>query len=178
MRNRNLMVLGISAVLILVVVLFSFLPQSKRVVETISDSAPIETAQPVQQPVPDQTEEPAETAASDPQPLASEKPVADAYLLVTVAGMLYEPIPIYEETDYTVRRGEMENVIHVTPDSVSMKSSTCDNQDCVLQGTVSLENMTKRVLGNMIICLPNEVTLELYTPEGLAELVLQMEGAQ
>ena len=117
-----------------------------------------------------------ETAAVEP---TETQTVADAYLLVTVAGVLYEPVPLYEEGEYTIRRGEeYENVIHVTPDSVYMKSSTCDNQDCVDQGIVSLDNMKNRVLSNMIICLPNEVTLELYTPEGLAEVILAMENGQ
>ena len=61
----------------------------------------------------------------------------------------------------------MSNTIHVTPDSIWMEHSTCDNQDCVMQGTVSLDNMETRVLSNMIICLPNEVVLELHTPETL-----------
>lgn len=46
-----------------------------------------------------------------------------------------------------------------------MKSSSCDNQACVHQGIVTLENMSTRVLQNMIICLPNEVVLSLLTPE-------------
>jgi hypothetical protein len=58
-----------------------------------------------------------------------------------------------------------------------MKSSTCDNQDCVLQGTVSLENKYERVLGNMIICLPNEITLELFTPQELVQVLLQSFSA-
>ena len=52
-----------------------------------------------------------------------------------------------------------------------MKSSTCDNQDCVKQGVVTLENMEERLLGNMIICLPNQVTLSLYTTEELLALL-------
>ena len=61
-------------------------------------------------------------------------------------------------------------MIHVTADSIAMASSTCDNQDCVKQGTVSLDNKDTRVLQNMIICLPNGVTLELLTPEEVEEL--------
>ena len=101
---------------------------------------------------------------------------AKAFLVVQVAGQMYEPIPLYEEGRYTVTRGEMTNVIEVTPDSVRMHESTCDNQDCVEQGVVSLENKDRRVLQNMIICLPNEVVLELYTPEELTALLLEMAG--
>ena len=67
-------------------------------------------------------------------------------------------------------------MIEVTPTSVKMYESTCANQDCVRQGTVSLENYKQRVLQNMIICLPNEVMLELYTAEELAALLRNMTG--
>ena len=61
--------------------------------------------------------------------------------------------------------------MHVTPTSVNMAASTCDNQDCVEQGVVSLSTMDDRVLGNMIICLPHQVTLELYTVEEMNALM-------
>ena len=160
MRNRNLLVLIIVLLVVAVVAAVGFLmPQEKRT------ATPDATLQPEVQSN--------DTPLADSEP---EKKLADAYLLVTVGGTLYEPIAIYEEGSYTIRQGDdTENVIHVTPDSVTMESSTCDNQDCVLQGTVTLENMTERVLANMIICLPNEVTLELHTPETLAEVLVQLE---
>ncbi len=99
-----------------------------------------------------------------------------AYLVVTVAGQMYEPIKLTEEGKYSITRGEMVNEVAVTADSVTMHASTCDNQDCVLQGTVSLENRADRVLQNMIICLPNEVVLELYTEEEVTALLLSMVG--
>ncbi len=99
-----------------------------------------------------------------------------AFLVVSVAGEMYEPIPLDGKARYTVTRGDKVNVIEVTEDSVTMHSSTCDNQDCVLQGTVTLENREGRVLKNMILCLPNEVVLELYTPEEIAALLLDMAG--
>lgn len=99
---------------------------------------------------------------------------ATAYLVVTVAGQMYEPIKLEEEGRYSIKRGDMVNEVAVTKDSVTMHASTCDNQDCVLQGTVSLENRADRVLQNMIICLPNEVVLELYTEEEVVDLLLSM----
>ena len=101
---------------------------------------------------------------------------AKAFLVVQVAGQMYEPIPLYEEGRYTVKRGDLVNTIEVTPDSIKMHASSCDNQDCVEQGVVSLDNKDQRVLQNMIICLPNEVVLELYTPEELTALLLEMAG--
>ena len=51
-----------------------------------------------------------------------------------------------------------------------MEDSTCANHDCIDQGIVTLENRKERILGNMIICLPNQVCLQLYTPEEILAL--------
>ena len=89
-----------------------------------------------------------------------------AYLVVTVGDTKYSPLPIYREAVYQLHQSDgRDNVVHVTHDSVYMESANCDNQDCVKQGTVNLINKEARVLGNMIICLPNQVVLELMTPE-------------
>ncbi len=128
------------------------------------------TAEPAATPAAESTATsvPAVTAA----PSATRAP-AEAYLVVTAGGVMYEPIPLHEAGRYTIRQGEeMVNVIEVSRTSICMYSSTCDNQDCVEQGVVSLENRADRVLQNMIICLPNEVALELYTPEEVTDLLL------
>ena len=70
---------------------------------------------------------------------------------------------------------EAVNTIHLTPEGVYMEDSTCQGHDCVQQGEVTLDNRNERILGNMIICLPNQVTLQLYTPEELLEM---MKGQQ
>jgi len=175
MRNRNLWVLGIALVLIAAVCIAAFLIPQQRI---LTDDAPVlPTADPADAGAQDSAPEPTEAASTETGPSETAPAIADAYLLATVRGVLYEPIPLYSEGSYTIRQAEAnaENVIHVTPDSVYMESSTCDNQDCVLQGTVTLDNMKERVLGNMIICLPNEVTLELYTPEDLVSVLTQMQ---
>ncbi|MDL2318807.1 NusG domain II-containing protein [Eubacteriales bacterium OttesenSCG-928-A19] len=103
---------------------------------------------------------------------------AAAYLLVTVRGMQYEPIPLDQEADLTLRKKETgdENVIHITPESVGMASSTCDNQDCVEQGTITLQNRHTRILQNMIICLPNEVILEMVTADEVEAMLVTPHG--
>ncbi len=93
-----------------------------------------------------------------------------AYLVLSVGNTRYHPLPIFKETSYRLRQADgRENVFHVTLDSVHMESATCDNQDCIKQGTVNLENRDARVLRNMIICLPNQVVLELITPQEAGE---------
>lgn len=191
MNKRNLLVLSIAAALIIIVALLAFLlpgahvPTQDAPSLTDSSSAPVsETAAPAaaQDAEPAASEAPADAAPSeqeaDSSPASAEEAppaeLAKAYLLVTVQGQLYQPIPLYGEETYRVTQGDgVENVIHVTPDSVWMESSTCENQDCVLQGTVTLDNSSTRILGNMIVCLPNQVALELYSLEELTELVTQ-----
>lgn len=104
---------------------------------------------------------------------------AKAYLLVTVGGVTYQPIPLQGEGEFSLTQGDsgMVNTVHVTPDSVWMAESTCDNQDCVDQGVVALDTMDDRVLGNMIICLPHQVTLELYTAEEMNAIIASLEEA-
>ena len=136
---------------------------SKKAEET----APVTVTSPsgeTSTPVPEDSEEP--QATFDPSTIK-------AWLLVTAGSITYQPIPLIEEGEYSVIQEETgaENVIHVTTESVDMKSSTCENQDCVKQGVVSLDNRDSRLLGNMIICLPNQVTLELYTTEELIQML-------
>jgi len=158
MKRKNWLVVLLAIALIAAVfALAALLPQNR----TISPQAPAisPTAAPTQD---------AQTAAPSAEPAATETPAVSAYLVLTVQGMMYEPLPLAGEGSFTIKQDEnTTNTIHVTPDSVWMEHSTCDNQDCVDQGTVSLDNMSTRVLSNMIICLPNEVVLELYTPETL-----------
>ena len=115
-------------------------------------------------------EAPAEEAGTSPKP-------AKGYVLVSTAtrsGWL--PLPEEGEYAYHLKQvlsdgSEAENVIHLTPDGVYMEDSTCENHDCVGQGEVTLENRDERILGNMIICLPNQVYLQLFTPEEVLEMV-------
>jgi len=157
MKKQNLLVLGIAILLIAAVAVFAAVAPQNR---TISENAPsvLTTEEPAAEP------QMAGTPAAEP----TELPPAEAYLVVSVRGNLYEPMPLAGEGSFTIKQDEnTTNTVHVTPNSIWMEHSTCDNQDCVDQGTVSLENMGSRVLSNMIICLPNEVVLELHTAETL-----------
>ena len=178
--KKNLIVIAALVLLVAAVALTAMLlkPELNPTLGTLEADP---TATPVATEVPVVTEAPAADAAATEAPAAEttaneglDSLNADAYLVVSVAGMMYEPIPLVEEGRYSIRRGDLVNVIEVTPTSIKMHESSCDNQDCVEQGTVSLENYKQRVLQNMIICLPNEVVLELYTTEELAQLMLSM----
>ena len=120
------------------------------------------TAAPEATAAPEVTDVPEATATPD---LSQVK----AFLVVTVGDKTYQPIPLTEEGYYRFRHGDCINIVHVTPTSIDMHEANCDNQDCVEQGEVTLENKDTRILGNRIICLPNQVTLQLYSRDELMD---------
>lgn len=162
--------------------------------ETITVT-PMVTDAPTKTPTEAPTEEPtateASTEAETAEAEATDAPTETvkaasvvqepkAYLLVIIGDAVYQPVPLTGDGDYTVTQKAIgaENKIHVTAESIQMSSANCDNQDCVDQGEVSLSNREERLLGNMIICLPNNVTLELLTPAEAEELIAQANAQQ
>ena len=92
-------------------------------------------------------------------------------------------LPEEEAYSFTVKRTtadgtEMSNTITITPEGVYVSEADCDNQDCVDEGMVTLENKETRVLGNAILCLPHQLLVELFTTEEMQELLDAQEGAQ
>ena len=67
------------------------------------------------------------------------------------------------------------NTLRLMKNGFAMDSSTCDNQDCVMQGEVTLENKDQRVLKNAVLCLPHDVIVELYSTAELNALLEQAE---
>ena len=97
---------------------------------------------------------------------------AEAYLLMKTSSRIYAPIPLNEENSFRiVQRNGDYNTVHIGINSFYMEDSNCENHDCVKEGTVTLDNMHTRVLYNMIVCLPHQLSLEMITPEE-AEAVL------
>ena len=102
---------------------------------------------------------------------------AKGYVLVTTATQSgWLALPEEGESSFPLRQvkpdgTEALNIIHLTPNSVYMEDANCENHDCLQQGEVTLENRNDRILSNMIICLPNQVLLALYTPEEVLTLV-------
>ncbi len=136
------------------------------------------TPAPVATAVPSVSPEDAFTA----EPQATAEPAA-GYILLTVQSKDKYWLPLPSETAYTFpivqsaadgSGKQLENYLHITPNGMYMESASCDSQDCVHQGEVTLENKDTRILYNMIICLPNQVVAELYTPDE----ILAMMNAQ
>lgn len=142
--------------------------------------APTATDAPEAAQTPEATAEPAATEA----PVATEAPEAtDApqsanmvgpmmpkqtekvrgHVIITVAGRQYgDPIPMDRDKIITVKQENGAiNRIHITPEYVEMESSTCENQDCIGEGEVNVNTYKDRILSTYIICLPNQVTIEM-----------------
>ncbi len=173
MKKKDLTIILIVAVLAVVLLLVSqVLPKAGK--PSNAGTLPTHaTATDTPSPAPEATDSPSPspqasetaTAQAEPSPVPTLVP-AEAYLKVQVGNLVFEPVPLLEERDIDLtQRDGKQNVVRVTRGSIVMHSSNCDNQDCVHQGMVSLENRDKRVLQSMIICLPNQVVLELMNAE-------------
>ena len=124
---------------------------------------------------------PSDSPSSEAAPASTPVPARGYVLVTTATQMGFLPLP--ESEDYVFPLTQLrtdgtftENVIHLTPEGVYMESSTCENHDCIDEGIVTLENRKDRILGNMIICLPNQVTLQLLTPEEILPLLAANES--
>ena len=175
--KRNILwcnVLIVTALLLIVAVLLVVLRRNAPA--NVDANAPLLPLTATDAPTEAPTEVPTELATSTPEAAATPEITAtpdltqvEAFLVVTVGDKTYQPIPLTEEGYYRLRHGDCINIVHVTPTSIDMHEANCDNQDCVEQGEVTLENKDTRILGNMIICLPNQVTLQLYSRDELMD---------
>ena len=125
------------------------------------------TAAPAATEVPAATEAPKQVASVvGPMP-APQTAEVKGYVVITVGNRQYgDPIPMDRDKVITVRQSDgKENKVHITPEKVYMEHSTCENQDCVGQGEITLENYKTRILSTFVICLPNAVTIEMVPVE-------------
>ena len=129
---------------------------------------PEATAEPAATDAPDATEAPEATDAPQSanmvgpmMPKQTEK--VRGHVVITVAGRQYgDPIPMDRDKIITVKQENGAiNRIHITPEYVEMESSTCENQDCIGEGEVNVNTYKDRILSTYIICLPNQVTIEM-----------------
>lgn len=129
---------------------------------------PEATAEPAATEAPAATEDPEATDAPQSanmvgpmMPKQTEK--VRGHVVITVAGRQYgDPIPMDRDKIITVKQENGAiNRIHITPEYVEMESSTCENQDCIGEGEVNVNTYKDRILSTYIICLPNQVTIEM-----------------
>ena len=138
-------------------------PTAEVTAEPTAEPAAEVTAEPTAEP----TVEPAAApvAAGPMMPKRVEKVLG--HVVLTVGGRQYgDPIPMDRDKIITIRQENGEiNKVHITPDSVYMEYSSCENQDCVGQGHITMENYKTRILSTFVICLPNNVTIEMVPAE-------------
>ena len=105
-------------------------------------------------------------AAETEAPVAAEAtPAPSAYVFIIIDNRVWGIEALGEERDVTVDQGDgVVNVVHIMPDGYYMLSSTCDNQLCVSEGTVTVTNYQQRILGPCVYCLPHNLMLELVVP--------------
>lgn len=173
-RKDALIVAAVLVVAVLLLAVSRLLPKTdlsqKSAQETLAPDA-IEyldaTAAPAGTAAPVATEAPKQAASVvGPMP-APQTAEVKGYVVITVGNRQYgDPIPMDRDKVITVRQSDgKENKVHITPEKVYMEHSTCENQDCVGQGEITLENYTTRILSTFVICLPNAVTIEMVPVE-------------
>ena len=124
------------------------------------------TAAPEQAPTAEPDDKPQQAAMVGPMPRPQTQEVR-GHVVLTVAGRQYgDPIAMDRDKIITLKQEDGKiNKVHITPEKVYMESSTCDNQDCVQQGEIHVDTYQDRILGTYVICLPNNVTIEMVPAE-------------
>lgn len=85
---------------------------------------------------------------------------------IRVGGDLYETVPLSEDREIHIEQpGGEDNLVMIENGAVRMGYSSCANQLCVQQSEVTADNWARRSLGRSIICLPNQVLVELALSE-------------
>ena len=161
-------------------------PQPTETPEITAEPTAEATVEPQPTEAPEITAEPTVEATAEPQPTEAPEMTAEptaapesanmvgpvmpkqtdkvrGYVVITVAGRQYgDPIPMDRDKIITIKQDNGEiNKIHITPEYVVMESSTCENQDCIGEGEVNVNTYKDRILSTYIICLPNQVTIEM-----------------
>ena len=135
-------------------------PEAAQTPEATAE--PAATEKPAATEAPEATDAPQSANMVGPMmPKQTEK--VRGHVVITVAGRQYgDPIPMDRDKIITVKQENGAiNRIHITPEYVEMESSTCENQDCIGEGEVNVNTYKDRILSTYIICLPNQVTIEM-----------------
>lgn len=91
----------------------------------------------------------------------------EAYVVIEVDGAEYKRVSLEEPQTVVIDRDGKHNEVKITSNGVVMHNANCANQDCIMQGEVTLDNINTRLMGGWIVCLPNKVSVELVVGENL-----------
>ena len=84
------------------------------------------------------------------------------YAEVTVDHSHYGTYDLGEDGEYSIRSHGHLNVLKIENGQISMVEADCPNGQCIDQGAISHSKQT-------IVCLPNEVFVEIKTENGSDE---------
>lgn len=85
-------------------------------------------------------------------------------VVISVDGQEYGRYPLDRDNVIEIVNGNRHNIVTIEDGGVSMTYSTCKNQICVHEGVVTAP-------GQLIVCLPNYVIVEIEGGEGSDEAV-------
>ena len=83
-------------------------------------------------------------------------------VVINVDGTEYGRYPLDRDRVIEIQNGDRLNIVTIKDSGVSMSYSTCKNQICVHEGEVTAP-------GQLIVCLPNYVIVEIEGGEGSDE---------
>lgn len=83
-------------------------------------------------------------------------------VVINVDGTEYGRYPLDRDRVIEIQNGDRLNIVTIKDGGVSMYYSTCKNQICVHEGEVTAP-------GQLIVCLPNYVIVEIEGGEGSDE---------
>ena len=105
--------------------------------------------------------------------LTKEEQKATGKVNIYVENELYKTLDMGQATTLTINGKEGKvNVLKLEKTGFYMEHASCKNQACIKQGKVTLDNYTSRPLGTKIICLPNQVLVEMVTESEEETVVL------
>ena len=94
---------------------------------------------------------------------------AESYLKIQFQGKS-ALIPLSRAGTITLtQENGAQNTVRVGENKFFMQRASCSGQDCVKQGEVTPYNRNARALTGFVICLPNQITLDLLTAKEARE---------
>lgn len=79
-------------------------------------------------------------------------------VVITVDGQVYETLPVYVDTRFTVETDKGCNVVIIENGQVSVSDADCANQVCVNSRSISKN-------GEVIACIPHGLVITVTSPE-------------
>ena len=84
-----------------------------------------------------------------------------AEVCIKVNGQETGRYPLNENREIPLQTEYGYNLVVIENCSVFVREADCNNHDCISQGSMNLDNYTQRFLGNLIVCLPHKLEIEL-----------------